>query len=80
MQIRRQLREGDLERRVQYSQWLLGKPQAFMSQIIIGDEAVFQLNGSLRYAPHGNPPEDFVYDKLSTTNPFLEKSLLYGSG
>ena len=26
-----------------YNQWLLGKPQAFMSQIIIGDEAIFQL-------------------------------------
>ena len=45
MQIRLQLREGDAERRVQYSQWLLGKPQAFMSQIIIEDEAIFQLNG-----------------------------------
>ena len=42
-----------------------------MSQIIIGDEAIFQLNGNgcnhnvVRYAPRGDPPEDFVYDKPS---------------
>ena len=47
MQIHHQLREGDVERRVQYSLWLLGKPQAFTSQIIIGDEAKFQLNGNV---------------------------------
>ena len=66
MHIHHQLREGDAERRVQYrdSQWLLGKPQAFMSQMIIGDEAIFQLNGNVsnhnvvRYAPRGDPPED----------------------
>ena len=81
MQIRHQLHEGDAERRVQYSQWLLGKPEAFMSQIIIGDEAILQLNGNVsnhnvfRYAPCGDPPED-----LPRTNPLLEKSLLYGSG
>ena len=72
MQIRHQLREGDAERRVQYSQWLLGKSQAFMPQIIIGDEAIFQLNGNVsdhnvvRYAPRGDPPEDFVYVKPSS--------------
>ena len=61
MQIRHQLREGDAERRVQYSQWLLGKPQAFISQIISGDDAIFQLNGDasnnnvVRYAPRGDP-------------------------
>ena len=66
---------------VQYSQWLLGKPQAFMSQKIIGDEAIFHLKGNVSnhnvdpYAPRGDPPEDFAYDK-----PHLEKSLLYGSG
>ena len=43
-----------------------------MSQIIIGDEAIFQLNGNVsnhnvvRYTPRGNPPEDFVYDKPSS--------------
>ena len=72
MQIRHQLRGGDVERRVQYSQWLLGKPQAFMSQIIIGDEAIFQLNRNVfnhnvvRFAPRGDPPEDFVNDKPSS--------------
>ena len=64
MQIHHQLREGDAERRVQYSQWLLGKLQAFMSKIIIGDETIFQLNGNVsnhnvvRYATRGEPPED----------------------
>ena len=72
MQICHQLREGDAERQVQYSQWLLGKPQSFMSQIIIGDEAIFQLNGNVsnhnvvRYAPSGDPPKDYVYDKPSS--------------
>ena len=43
-----------------------------MSQIIIGDEAIFQLNTNVfnhnvvRYAPRGDPPEDFVYDKPSS--------------
>ena len=77
MQIRRQLLEEDVERRVQYSQWLLGKSQAFMSQIIIVDEAVFQLNGNISnhnvvpYAPRSNPPEDFVYDKSSSGERFV---------
>ena len=71
MQIH-QLCDGDAERRVQYSQWLLGKPQAFMSQIVTGDKAIFQLNGNVsnhnvvRYTPHGDPPEDFVYGKPSS--------------
>ena len=43
-----------------------------MSQIIIGDESIFQLNGNVsihnvvRNAPNGDPPEDFVYDKPSS--------------
>ena len=69
----------DVERLVQYSQWLLGKPHAFISQIIIGDEATFQLNGNVsdhnvvRYAPRGDPPEDLVYDKPSSG----EKSVVW---
>ena len=73
MQIRHQLREGDAGKRAQYSQWLLhGIPRAFMSQIIIEDEAIFKLNGNVsnhnivRYAPRGDPPEDFVYDRPSS--------------
>ena len=69
-----ELREGYAERRVQYSQWLQRKPQAFMSQIIMRNEAIFQLNGNVsnhnvngvRYALRGDPPEDFVYDKSSS--------------
>ena len=84
MQIRHQLREGDAERRVQYSQWLLGKPQAFMPQktIIIGDEAIFQLNGNVSITTSLSVMHPVVIQlkTLSTTNPLLEKSLLYGSG
>ena len=53
-----------------------------LSQIIIGDKAIFQLNGNvsnhnvIRYAPRGDPPKDFVYDKPSSG----EKLVLYGSG
>ena len=52
--------------------WLLGKPQTYVSQIIIGDEAMFQVNGNVSnhnvvcYAPRGGPPEEFVYDKPSS--------------
>ena len=74
--MRHQLRAGDMERRVQYSQWLLGKPQAFMSQIIIGDEAMFHLNGNVSVMH----PMVIHLKTLCTTNPLLEKSLLYGSG
>ena len=41
------------------------------------DEATFQLNGNIsnhnvvRYAPRGNPPEDFFYDKPSSGEKFL---------
>ena len=40
-----------------------------MSQIIIGDEAIFQLNGNVsnhKMHPNGDPPEDFVYNKPSS--------------
>ena len=43
------VKEIHAERRVQYSQWLLGKPQAFMPQIIIRDEAIFQLNFQIKH-------------------------------
>ena len=48
-----------------------------MSQIIIVDEAVFQLNVNIsnhnvvRYAPRSNPHEDFVYDKFSSGERFV---------
>ena len=42
-----------------------------MSQIIIGDETIFQLNRNvsnhnvIRYASHGDPPEDCLRQTLS---------------
>ena len=53
-------------------QMAAGKASNIMSQIIIGDEAIFQVNRNVTnhnvvcYAPCGGPPEEFVYDKPSS--------------
>ena len=76
------MKEIDMERGVQYSQWLLVKPQAFMPQIIIGDEAIFQLTGNVSITTTLSVMHPVVIrmKTLSMKKPPLKKSLLYGSG
>ena len=59
-----ELREGDFIRRQNFSRWLLNKFEEndFLGKIIIGDEAAFQMNGSVNthnvreYSPRGQHP------------------------
>lgn len=65
---RHALQPGDLPRRLQFCNWLLNRPQRFLREVVIVDEANFQMNGSVStqnvraYAPKGNPPRNFVFD------------------
>ena len=68
MQRRHALNAGDYPRRLNFCRWLLGRPQRFLTELIIGDEATFKMNGHVNthnvryYADHDNVPRDFVYD------------------
>lgn len=67
MIMRHRLLPADLPRRVQFCQWLIARPQRFMGELIISDEASFPVNGGVNthnvrhYASRGHPP-DFNYD------------------
>ena len=64
---RHQLLPGDYQRRAQFCQWLLGKNDRFLDNVIIGDESAFALNASVNthnireYCPRGEQPLDFQY-------------------
>ena len=51
-----------------FCQWLNTRPQRFLSELIVGDEATFRLDGHVctnnfrRYADLNNKPRDFVYN------------------
>ena len=63
------LRPGDHGRRLAFCQWLTQRPERFLRQIIISDEATFSLNGSVntwntrRYSARRNPPRNFTFDR-----------------
>ena len=66
---RHELKETDLARRINFSNWLIQKfmEDGFLGKIVIGDEAAFALNGHVAsrnvrmYAEKGNPPEFNFY-------------------
>lgn len=68
IQRRNALLPGDLPRRMDYCQWLTNRPNRFLRDVIIGDEANFPMNGNVNthnvrcYAPKNNPPRHFTYD------------------
>ncbi len=53
---------------IDYCNWLLGRPVRFISNIIIGDDAVFQMNGWVNiwnvraYAAQAQDLQNFVLD------------------
>ena len=65
-----EMQAGDYARRVQFCRWFSARAHnvRFLSNIIIGDEAIFCMNGSVTtqnvrcYAPKGNQPE-FKFEK-----------------
>ena len=64
------LEAGDYERRIRFCRWFSHNAHniRFLSNIVIGDEAIFCMNGSVStqnvrcYAPKGNRPE-FKFEK-----------------
>ena len=69
---RHELLADDYDRRMAYCRWFVVEQcqdPEFLPNIIIGDEATFAMNGSVNtrntraYAPKGQPPPDFVYEK-----------------
>lgn len=45
--LRHQLRPGDFQRRMDFSEWILNRPQRFLGELIIGDEATFRVDGKV---------------------------------
>ena len=62
IQRRHKLLDGDFQRRVMFCQLLNTRPQRFLSELIVGDEAKFRLDGHVctnnvkRYADPNNKP------------------------
>ncbi|KAF2355920.1 Protein of unknown function DUF4817 [Trinorchestia longiramus] len=60
--LRHQLTDNDYVRRENFVRWFLRKPDRFIDNIIVGDEAAFFMNGEVnnhnvrKYAPQNNPP------------------------
>ena len=66
-----ELKPGDYARRLRFCNWFSQRAQniRFMSNIVIGDEAVFSMDGTVNtqnvrcYAPKGQPPNEFKFEK-----------------
>ena len=71
MKVVQELKPGDYARRMRFCNWFSARAPnvRFMSSIVIGDEAVFSMDGTVNtqnircYAPKGQPPGDFKYEK-----------------
>ena len=65
---RHKLNPGDPQRRLAFCNWFINRPQRFLREVVIVDEATFTMRGSVtttnvrEYAPKGNPPVAFDYD------------------
>lgn len=64
------LKPGDSQRRLAFCNWLTTRPQRFLREVVVVDEANFTMSGCVnttnvrQYAPKGIPPNAFVYDRL----------------
>lgn len=67
LKLRHALQPGDARRRLAFCNWLQQQPGNFLLHVIVGDEAVFRMNGHVNvwntrmYAPKNNHP-NFTYD------------------
>ena len=86
MERRHTLLNADYPRRLQYAQWLSGRPNKFIRDILIGDEAAFPMNSRVNtslvrhYAPRAHPPLDFTYDLPHTRHKVLVWAAMFGDG
>jgi hypothetical protein len=69
MEIKHQLLDADLPRRVRFAEWFLERPERFAELLVVGDEAGFCMNGMVNrqncrhYSPKNHPPENNIYEK-----------------
>ena len=86
MERRHSLRPEDLQRRMTYCQWLVNTQPRFLSDVLIGDEATFPMNAKVnsrnvrKYAPKGQPPENFNYDLPESREKLVVWVGLMGNG
>ena len=86
--VRHQLLANDYDRRCRYSRWCIQKfrDENFASKIVIGDEAAFCMNGTVntwnvrQYAPKGEHPENFVFEKSAMRDKVTVWAALCGNG
>ena len=68
VQRRHALKAGDYGRRQRFCRWLRNRPQGWLNNTLVVDEANFYMNGSVStnnvrcYAPKGHPPRNFTFD------------------
>ena len=82
-----ELKIADYARRVRFSRWFLEKNRStqFLSNLVIGDEAGFWMNGQVssqnvrKYAPKGNNPE-FTYEVSASKEKLMVWMGLAGNG
>lgn len=83
---RHELFPGDPPRRIAFCNWLLARPPRFLEDFCIGDEAAFSLNCSLnthnvrQYAPQGQKPIDFSFEKRDSRQKLTVWIGLIGNG
>ena len=83
---RHELFPGDPARRLALCNWLLARAPRFLEDLSIGDEAGFALNGSVnthnvrQYAPRGQKPLDFSYEKRDSRQKLTVWIGLIGNG
>ena len=65
--IRHALLPDDFQRTVNFCRWLLARPQRFLSELILGDEATFWMSGSV--STHSvRPRSPFLLERWSKSN------------
>ena len=69
IQVNRQLLPGDFRRRIDFCTWFLERPEALLRFLAIGDQAAFQMNGTVTtrnfgcYAPKHHFPLEHAFSK-----------------
>ena len=74
--MRHALLANNLPRRLRFSEWFIQHCQDrnFMANFVIGDEAIFALNGVVNthnvreYAPKGHPPDSIMIGTILVQN------------
>ena len=87
MYIRHELKGNDFQR-LDLCEWFSGKcrKNRFLPNFVISDEANFAMNGVVntwnvrKYAPKGQPPQDFFYDRNESRKTIMVWGGMCGNG